>query len=461
MSVKEIRDDVRNAVRSAKVKVKIDGKEVILNSAVYNLPVTFNNVQIDCPVTKGYNSNTNEDSWGLEKDARLRLWPAGSPLLLPGSFGYPVKQRIFANDTQMANEPAFVDWGENPLAKKIYYHDGLDIGGAEKADEILSAVDGLIVVANKEVVDGFKDNPILERYRKRYSGRRQDVIFIIDDRGWLYRYSHLSVIDPAVKTGVNVVKGQKIGVLGKEGASGGYTHLHFCIKYELPSGKWATEEAFAYIWNAYVEEYNPAVIALARPYHLIWEGQSVTLDGTKSKSFAGGIVKYEWLFTDGARAFGPVQERSYDLPGTYSEVLKVIDSAGNIDYDYCVVQVRNRKNPEKMPPSIHAVYYPTLNIKPGDPITFGVRTFQTEYGQEVWDFGDGSPKVTVKSEIPKVPEGEKRPYTTKGYDYRRGDYAKTVHSYSKPGHYLVRVERTDENGYPAIAHLGVEVSEPK
>ncbi|MCK4965725.1 peptidoglycan DD-metalloendopeptidase family protein, partial [bacterium] len=361
-------------------------------------------------------SNTNQNSWGLEKDARLRLWPAGSPLLLAGSFGYPVKQRIFADDTQMANEPTYVDWGENPLVEKIYYHDGLDFGGTEKETEILSATDGLIVVANKEVVDDYEDNPILERYRKRDGGRREDVVYVVDDRGWLYRYSHLSSVDPAIKIGINITKGQKVGMLGKEGASGGWVHLHFAIKYELPSGKWATEEAFAYVWNAYVEEHNPPVIALARPHHLIWEGQSVTLDGTKSKSFSGGIVKYEWIFHDGSRAFGPVQEYSYDLPGTYSEVLKVVDSAGNIDYDYCVVQVRNKKNPEKMPPSIHAVYHPTLNIKPGDPITFGVRTFQTEYGEEVWDFGDGSPKVIVKSAIPKVPEGEKRPYTTKGYD---------------------------------------------
>lgn len=113
-----------------------------------------------------------------------------------------------------------------------------------------------------------------------------------------------------------------------------------------------------------------------------------------------------------------------------------------------------------MPPAIHATYHPTLNIKAGDPVSFYVRTFQTEHGEEVWDFGDGSPKVTTKSSIPKVPEGERRPYTTKGYDYRRGDYAKTVHTYSEPGNYLVRVERRDENGYPGIAYLHVEV-EPK
>jgi hypothetical protein len=44
-----------------------------------------------------------------------------------------------------------------------------------------------------------------------------------------------------------------------------------------------------------------------------------------------------------------------------------------------------------LPPSIHAAFAPTLDIKPGDEITFKVRTFRTPEGGETWDFGDGSP----------------------------------------------------------------------
>lgn len=66
--------------------------------------------------------------------------------------------------------------------------------------------------------------------------------------------------------------GQKIGILGKEGASGGWSHLHFGIKSRQPSGKWGTQEAYAFAWQAYVKEQKPAVIAVARPHHFIRAG---------------------------------------------------------------------------------------------------------------------------------------------------------------------------------------------
>ena len=51
-------------------------------SANYNLPRTVAGVQIDCPITKGYLSNSSSEPWGLAADVRLRLWPAGSPLMI-------------------------------------------------------------------------------------------------------------------------------------------------------------------------------------------------------------------------------------------------------------------------------------------------------------------------------------------------------------------------------------------
>jgi hypothetical protein len=58
-------------------------------------------------VTTRYSENCDpfEDSWGLDKGARLRLWPAGSPWTAPGTFAYSTKQRWFAGTTQLANEP--------------------------------------------------------------------------------------------------------------------------------------------------------------------------------------------------------------------------------------------------------------------------------------------------------------------------------------------------------------------
>src|SRR4029453_13846362 len=115
-----------------------------LASGNYRLPATIAGVQVDCPVTKGYYRNCDpyEDSWGLEKDARLRLWPEGSPLLAPGTFVYPIQQRWFASATQMGNEPSFVDGGDAPGDRKIYYHSGLDIGGCEGLAEVVAASEG-------------------------------------------------------------------------------------------------------------------------------------------------------------------------------------------------------------------------------------------------------------------------------------------------------------------------------
>ncbi len=437
LSIDVVRDSLRNAIRSVYVKVSVDDEEITLNSGNYNLPVEAGKVQIDCPVVKEYYTNSNSDRWDLSGDARFRLWPKDSPFIQPGTFVYPVEQEWFASMTQSGNEPCYVDWGEDVAGKEIYYHSGHDIGGAEGMDEIVSATDGLVVAANKDTLEGYDDFP---------GDIRTDVIYIIDNRGWYYRYSHLDSVYPEIKPGTKVKMGQRIGLIGKQGGSGGWVHLHFEISNkESTTGNWGTEDAYAYVWESYVRRYNPYLIAVARPHQLLWTGQETTLDGSKSKSLAGDIVSYEWTFCDGTNVEGAVQKKLYEKPGEYSEILKVTDSKGNIDYDFMVVQVYDRNNPGNTIPVMQPAYHPTLNIKPGDPVTFLVRTFNTDTGNEVWDFGDGSPEVTVKSE------------TVDRRNYTAGKFAETVHSFAESGHYVVRVERSDESGLKAIAHLHVVV----
>lgn len=111
LSMGKVRDKARSAIREARVEVEINGIRGALSCGNYQLPVTLGGAQVDCPVTKAYYQNTDSDRWGLVKDARLRLWPAGSPFMPPGSMLYPVRQRWFASRTQMANEPTYVDGG--------------------------------------------------------------------------------------------------------------------------------------------------------------------------------------------------------------------------------------------------------------------------------------------------------------------------------------------------------------
>jgi hypothetical protein len=436
LDLRETLDEVCFAVRRAEVTVEIDGQKVELVSANYNLPQTVGAVQIDCSITKGNNSNGDAKSWGLNKDARLRLWPAGSPLIQPGTFSYPVKQSWFATNTQMANEPVYVDGGERPGKRSIYYHSGLDIGGSEGLVEVVAATDGLIVSAAGQTLDEhLRETPVSPRY---------DVVYLLDARGWYYRYSHMKEIDKSVVPGRVLKMGDRIGWLGKEGGSGGWSHLHFEIKSRQPSGQWGTEEGYAFLWEAYVNHHHPPLIAVARPHHLIWSGNTVTLDGSKSWSAAGSNLKYHWQFGDGSTSDEPRVERRYDQPGKYSEILRVADDRGNVAYDFAHVYVYDSANRERLIPSIHANFYPTTDLFPGDEITFKVRTFGNTHGKELWDFGDGSPAREVQSDgnaTKLAPDG----------------YAVTKHTYQRPGDYIVRVERTDSHGVQAVTHLHVSI----
>ena len=425
-------DSMAKAVREAKVLVEVNGEQKWLTSANYNLPQTVGGVQIDCPITRGYNANSGEDSWGLEKDARLRLWPKGTPWINPGTFVYPLKQRWFATSTQFSNEPTYVDGGDKPDRKKIYYHNDLDFGGCEGLTEVVAATDGLVVSVSEKTLPGYSLTPVRPRYY---------VVYLLDERGWYYRYSHLHTIDPAITMGSRVKMGQRIGILGKEGASGGWTHLHFGIKSRQPSGKWGTEEAYAFAWEAYQRENKPSIIAVARPHHFIRAGESITLDASKSWS-SSTIKSYDWTFMDGQSASGAKIERTYAKPGAYSEILKITDDAGHVSYDFAIVQVIG-SDEKNLPPTIHPTFWPTTGLKPGTEITFKVRTFRTT-GGETWDFGDGTPKVSVKS------DGNAKALAKDGY-------AITRHAFAKTGDYLVSVEHTNERGERAVGHLWVRV----
>ena len=434
VDVQETKDVFRDAIRAAKVRVVVNGKEATLFSGNYQLPQLIGDVRIDCPITGGYRANSNTDPWGLITDARLRLWPAQGPLQRPGTLIYPLKQRWFASATQMANEPVFVDGGERPSVRKIYYHYGLDMGGAEALADVVAATDGLVVSSGTAILPGYDDTPAKPRY---------DVIYLLDDQGWYYRYSHLYSIEPEVKPGARVKLGEKLGLLGKEGGSGGWSHLHFDITSKQPSGKWGIQEGYAFLWEAYQTQYKPKIIAVARPHHFVSVGQEVTLDGSRSWA-AAPIAAHQWTLSDGRRQGGVKITRQYDKPGSYSEILKVTDAAGNVDYDFATVQVLAKDQPDRLPPTIHAAYAPTFGIKPGDEVTFKVRTFRTTQGNEVWEFADGSPPVKVRS------DGNVKPLAKDGY-------AVTTHRFASPGDYVVRVERSTDDGLKATAHLLVRV----
>lgn len=446
LDLQETRDPIRQAVRSAVVTVKVDGKKIKIESGMYNLPQPVAGVQIDCSITAGYNSNGTPSSWGLDKDARLRLWPKDSPLTRPGSLIYPVDQRWFASRTWFDNEP--VDGGTKVLPR-IYYHSGIDIGGSERQVRVFAATDAVVVSAGEDVMAEYQSKDgATPRYNSEKSpvAPRYDVVYLRDARGWYYRYSHLHKINDSIRPGRTIDQGTEIGLLGKKGASGGWSHLHFEIKCRQPSAKWGTQAGYAFLWEAYRRQYHPTLVANARRKSFLIAGNDATLDGSRSWSSTDSIRSYQWTFSDGGTASGPKVTRTYNQPGVFSEILKVTDEAGNVDYDFADVHVLDPKQPDYYVPGIHAAYWPTLNNKVNEPITFKVRSYRNQEGKEVWDFGDGTPPVSVKSDgnaEQQAPEG----------------YAITRHTYQQPGDYIVSVQRSRNDGVTATTRLHIRVGE--
>jgi PKD repeat protein len=170
------------------------------------------------------------------------------------------------------------------------------------------------------------------------------------------------------------------------------------------------------------------------------------LDASRSWCADGKIASYQWTFGDGSTAEGASVERMYEKPGSYSEILKVTDSGGNVAYDFAMVQVLDRTESAKLPPTIHAAYSPTFGIKVGDPVTFKVRTFRADKGDETWNFGDGGEPVKVHS------AGSVKEHDAAGY-------APTTHRFSKAGYHIVSVEGIGADGSKAIGRLAVLVGE--
>ncbi|MEY4941051.1 MAG: hypothetical protein RIQ93_2786, partial [Verrucomicrobiota bacterium] len=138
VQIEEQRDAVINSLAGAVVTVEINGQRGQVSCGNYQLPVVIGGVQVDAPAVGAYMKDSGFDWWVLQKDARIRVWPAGSPWVTPGSFLYPAKQRWFASMTWYSNEPV---WRNRPPAAKVYYHAGMDISGAEGMIEVVAATD--------------------------------------------------------------------------------------------------------------------------------------------------------------------------------------------------------------------------------------------------------------------------------------------------------------------------------
>ena len=450
VSVDEQPCAVRGVIRFPKITVDVDGQTADVPAALYHMPQVVNGVRIGCSVTRGVAEVTerNQEVFALDKDARIRCWHPDAPLFGDPPLVYPVKQCWFASMTQMANERTYVDAGELSLNKPgaaIYHHSGMDFGGHDRAVPIVAAHAGRVVVRGEETTPDFDDKPSIPRY---------DRVVVQDDEGWYYLYSHLDMIDPTIELGRSVEAGDPIGALGKEGASGGWAHLHFGIKCVQPSGRPGQVEGYPFLVEAYLHEHPGALLACARPHRAGMVGEEIELDGSRSICDGGEITSFRWTLQNGGTAHGARTTVTYEQESMYSEMLTVTDDRGREAVDFCVVQILPQDaDPAKTPPTMHLTYYPTQGIRLGQPIAFKARTFMRGAfevnwgGEEVWDFGDGITATSCSGAPPRTGS-----CTQKDFDER-------WHAYDEPGRYIVTVRRTGNNGLTATAQLKVDVGQ--
>ena len=435
--IREPKDAVRGTIREPSIVLDIDGEKVEIKAGLYNLPQSVAGMRVDCAVTRGVAESIAiyKDLYVLSGDARIRCWPAEGFLFGPKPIVYPAQQRWFASMTQLGNEKTYVDAGEMSLhqpGKHVYYHYGTDIGGYDKAVPIVAAAPGRVVRLGKEwAADETEDE---------YP--RDDVVRILDDRNWRYRYSHLDMINPDLQVDGQVEAGDFIGFLGQKGASGGWSHLHFGMKAPQPDGRCGQVNAYPFFAEAYLSENPGSLLACARPHRVAAVGQTVRLDASNSICDGAAIKSYEWTLQDGTTRQGPVVGTTYECEGMYSEMVTITDDQGRTDIDFCVVQIISiDADPAHTPPAMHVTYFPTTDLRPGQPIAFKARAFirgafaENKAGIERWDFGDGTTAVSCSDDC---------------FDER-------WHAYAKPGRYIVTIQRTGKNGLTATAQLKVIV----
>ncbi len=445
LEVREPRCSVRGLIRFPSILVNINGEQAEIPAGLYHMPQIVNGVKIGCSVTRGVALAVGKhlDVYALDKDARIRCWAPSDPLFGPEPLVYPAKQTWFATMTQMANERTYVDGGELPPQDPngyIYHHYGMDIGGHDKAVPIIAARGGLVVVHGENCIDA--------QHLIRY-----DRVVVKDDAGWYFLYSHLDMIAPNIVLGERVNPGDWIGILGKEGASGGWSHLHFGITSPQPSGCDGQVEGYPFLVESYLHEHPGVLLACARPHRVAAVGEPLTLDGSRSICDGSAITSYQWTLHTGQTVKGPKATITYDREGLYSECLTVTDARGQTDIDFCPVYIMPKDaSPDKTPPSMHLTYFPTNNLRPGQPIAFKVRTFfrgpfaDNKSGLEHWNFGDGTTATSRSDTKTRVPAA-----TDTDFDER-------WHVYDKPGCYIVTVTRTGKNDRTATAQVKVNVS---
>jgi murein DD-endopeptidase MepM/ murein hydrolase activator NlpD len=392
LSVKEYEDPVIHLTRRADVKVEIDGKPIELTCAPYVMPTLAEGLRIQADTTSAWLE--------IPKRVQFSLWDdASDPIVDTNLFCFPLpRYRLFSHGVQAYNEPVHLgDRDGDPQGQRFYHNYGVDLAGYEGRQKVLSCITGVVVQVNPD----------------------QGSLSIRDDRGFVLNYGHLDSILSAIKVGSTVKQGQWVGMLGRRGASGNFSHLHvgaYLSKSAMNMDR-SNRNLNLYPWlvAAYQKDSGTHLCAVARPHKTVLTGDKVLFDGSNSMPFKSNITSFKWEFHDGTSADGPMAQKVYDKPGCYIAALWVKDDHEGVDVDFCKVKVYSRSAPEDVIPTLFVTYYPSAEVYTDEPVNFRVWPQGTEVENVQIEFGDGT---IVR-------------------DYHA--YSAITHKFEKPGIYVVTV----------------------
>lgn len=95
----------------------------------------------------------------------------------------------------------------SPFGGKKEFHPGIDIGSKDKNPPVYAPLSGVVAVHGYSVTFGYR-------------------VWIKLPDGYYYVLAHLKEISPLIKTGLTVLAGDHIGLMGNTGLSKGQ-HLHY------------------------------------------------------------------------------------------------------------------------------------------------------------------------------------------------------------------------------------------
>lgn len=408
VSVEEEDDSVIGLVRRADVRLEIDGETLDLLCGPYVLPLEKDGLRIQADTTSGW--------LHMGKRVQLSVWEAADPVVDTALFVFPLaRYRLFSQGTQSYNEPVHLGDGDgDPKGQRFHHNYGFDMAGFEGRDRVVCPIEGRIIAVRPE----------------------EGWVAVEDDRGIVVDCGHLDSINPEITEGGGVKRGQELGLLGRKGPSGNYSHLHLGLY--LSGEDFEADRPcrnlnlYPWILTAFRAATGTQLLAVARPHHTAATGEKVVFDGRHSVAFGARIVSYRWEFPDGSSEFGPVATKVFNRPGAYAAVLHVEDDRGGRDLDVCRVRVYTAAQPEDILTTLFFSVSPSMGLHPGEAVHFRGWPQGGEAGPIRLEFGDG----TVLE------------------DYQ--SYSDVEHKYATGGIYVFTAS-TAKDGRPATSKLKVVV----